>query len=134
MNKLIIVLLLIAAIWGGALLYLEQPKLVTETVGHTQFYKHIDKDSLNVLVMFSSSSCPTSKKIRGMLDSLAEPYKGKLRIIVVDCSKNGSLCGKFNIRHVPRFAIFRNGEPDGDLISVRNEYDLAELIEAAAGE
>jgi thioredoxin-like negative regulator of GroEL len=131
MNKLIYVLLLIAAVWGAALLYVNRPKLIVEVTGQTQFSKHTDEDSGCVIVMFSSGRCPRCSRTLEILSEIGEPYQEELTVVVIDCNKDVAICNEYGIKYVPLFIIFKDGRRQGRPVRLRYRENLVAFIKHA---
>jgi len=73
------------------------------------------KDILNntevpVLVDFYADWCGPCKMMTPVIKQLASKYKGQVRVLKVDVDKNPKVSFDYQIRGVPTFMIFKNGE------------------------
>jgi thioredoxin 1 len=80
-------------------------KVTTDTFGD-----QVLGSELPVLVEFTTSGCPACHAARPALESLAEEFDGRARIVEVNVEEERELGGLFQIRAVPTLAFFKNGE------------------------
>ena len=80
-------------------------KVTTDT-----FEERVLGSELPVLVEFTTSGCPACRAARPVLESLAEEFEARARIVEVNVEEERDLGGLFQIRAVPTLAFFKNGE------------------------
>jgi thioredoxin 1 len=81
-----------------------------ESVTADTFQDRVLDSDLPVLVEFSSSTCPACHQARPLLESLAEEFEGRARIVEVKVEEEPALGDAFQIRAVPTLVFFKNGE------------------------
>lgn len=73
-------------------------------------FQQLIQSSEPVLVDFYADWCGPCKAMNPVIQEVAREIKGKARVIKVDIDKSESAAVKYNVRAVPTFMIFRNGE------------------------
>ena len=67
--------------------------------------------STPVLVDFYADWCGPCKAMTPAVQEVGKEVEGKARVIKVNIDKNESAAAHYNVRAVPTFIIFKNGQP-----------------------
>ena len=73
-------------------------------------FKELINGEKPVLIDFHATWCGPCKSMSPVIDNVAKALKGKAKVIKIDIDKNQELAQKLNIRGVPTFIIYQNGE------------------------
>lgn len=63
-----------------------------------------------ILVDFYADWCGPCKAMTPVVQEVARITKGNARVIKIDIDKNPAAATKYNVRSVPTFMVFKNGE------------------------
>jgi thioredoxin 1 len=82
---------------------------VTE-VNDVEFEKQVLQSETPVLVDFWAAWCGPCRALAPVVDTVAEQYNGKLKVMKMDVDKNNMTPGRYGIRGIPALLIFKGGK------------------------
>lgn len=100
-------------------------------VGDADFDAAVLQSSEPVLVDFWAPWCGPCKMIAPALDTLAEEYAGKAKIVKVNVDENQATALKYHVRSIPMLLVFKNGQVQATQIGAVGKPQIAQLIDKA---
>lgn len=98
-------------------------KITTEN-----FEKEVLNSEVPVLVDFFATWCGPCKMMSPVVEELAKEMEGKAKVYKVDTDEEQSLAIKYGIMSIPTFIVFKNGEPVGKAVGMRDKEELINLL------
>lgn len=75
-----------------------------------KFDKDVLASQVPVLVDFSAKWCGPCQRMVPVVDQLAKEYAGRIKVVKVDVDSSPTLSSRYNIRSLPTFMVFKNGD------------------------
>ena len=91
------------------------------------FQQIIESDQLT-LVDFFAHWCGPCMNMIPIIDEIKDQFSDHLRILKVDVDKNAAACKTYQIRGVPTFILFRNGNIIWTKVGALTKQDLVQSI------
>jgi thioredoxin 1 len=91
-------------------------------------FSDIIAEDVPVLIDFYATWCGPCQTMMPVLDQLKKDMGDHVKIIKVDVDKNQPLAAQFNVRGVPAFLIFKNGNQVWRGAGVQPLADLKDQI------
>lgn len=81
-----------------------------------------------VLVDFFADWCMPCVMMAPVMQELNEKFKGKVKFGKVNIEDNQMLAGKFNVRSIPNFVLFKDGKVIQQFIGAMSEEDFEDRL------
>jgi thioredoxin 1 len=92
-----------------------------------EFDQEVLRSEQPVLVDFWATWCGPCKAIAPIVDSVAEAYAGKLKVVKVNVDQNGAAPSRYGIRGIPTLLFFKGGKVADQMVGL--DPRAKELIE-----
>lgn len=109
---------------------------MSDQIIHTtdaDFDADVIKSEQPVLLDFWAEWCGPCKMIAPMLESIADKYKDKLRIVKLNIDENPQTPPKYNIRSIPTLLLFRDGSVAAQQVGAASQAQLESFLDANLG-
>ncbi len=73
-------------------------------------FKDIINSGVPVLIDFHATWCAPCKVMSPVVEAVGKEVQGKARVLKIDVDRNPALSQAYQIRSVPTFMIFKNGQ------------------------
>jgi thioredoxin 1 len=79
------------------------------------------------LLDFSAVWCAPCKALNPIIESIAEQYRGQLRVGKIDIDGSPSVASRFGVRGAPTLLVFRNGKEAARRLGLSSRDVLVKL-------
>jgi len=80
-----------------------------ETLDDATFAESVERAAGPVVVDFGAAWCPPCRIIEPILESLAEEYRPRVRVLSIDSDANPVTVARYGVRNLPTVLFFRDG-------------------------
>ena len=81
-----------------------------------------------VLIDFFAEWCMPCVMMGPVIDDLSEKFKGKIKFGKVNIEDNHAIAQKFNVRSIPHFIVFKQGQPIETFIGALSSEDFEDKL------
>lgn len=92
-------------------------------------FKELTNADIPVLIDFYATWCGPCQTMMPILEKLKDDMGESIKILKIDVDKNKTLASQFQVRGVPAFMIYKNGEQVWRGSGVQPLHQLKELLQ-----
>lgn len=92
-------------------------------VSDDSFESEVLKSDIPVLVDFWAPWCRPCRVAAPVLESIAQQYKGKLKVCKLNVDQARQTAMKYGIRSIPTLIFYKNGKPVDQVVGVLPDYE-----------
>ena len=93
------------------------------------FETEVMKSTVPVLVDFWAEWCPPCRAMTPIVESLAQQFDSKAKIVKLNVDDNPSVTQRFGIKGIPTMIVFKGGKEAERIVGATNEDALKRIIE-----
>ena len=101
---------------------------VTE-VGDQNFEAEVLNSPVPVLVDFWAAWCAPCRMLAPVVETIAENYEGKARVVKVNVDENNVTSAKYNIKGIPTLLLFKNGEIKEQIVGNTTKGTISKMLD-----
>jgi len=79
-------------------------------ISDESFKKEVLESSTVVLVDFFANWCAPCKRLKPIIEELANTNKGSIKFCAIDVEKNPITCSEYMVRALPTLLLYKNGK------------------------
>ncbi len=98
-------------------------------VTSANFQKEVLESEVPVLVDFYAEWCMPCKMFAPILESAAEDYEGKLKIVKVNIDESPELAQQYFVMSIPTLKLMKNKEVAGQFVGAMSADELEDWID-----
>ena len=87
-----------------------KPNQFVINAGDQNFTQEVLKADGPVLVDFWAPWCPPCKALSPMIESLAQQFQGRAKVVKVNVDENDGSAARYNIKALPTLVLFNDGQ------------------------
>ena len=101
----------------------------TIEITDTNFESEVVKAGTPVLVDFWAAWCAPCRALAPTIDSIAEEYKGRVKVGKLDVDANGSTAARFNIRGIPTLLVIKDGQVKEQIVGAVDKSVITKALD-----
>jgi thioredoxin 1 len=98
-----------------------------EIIDDLNFETEVLGSKLPYLLDFSATWCAPCRALHSIIESLAQQYRGALRVGTIDIDAAPAVSSRFGVRGAPTVLVFRNGKEVARRLGLANRDTLIKL-------
>ena len=101
----------------------------TIEITDTNFESEVVKAGTPVLVDFWAAWCAPCRALAPTIESIAEEYKGRVKVGKLDVDANGSTAARFNIRGIPTLLVIKDGQVKEQIVGAVDKSVITKALD-----
>lgn len=93
-----------------------------------EFKAEVLDSNIPVLVDFWAAWCGPCQAMGPVIDTLAEEYQGKIKIMKLNVDENPQTPAQYGVRGIPTLIIFKNGEETERIVGAQPKNNVENVL------
>ena len=98
-------------------------------VSDQSFETEVLNASIPVMVDFWASWCAPCRMLAPVVETVAEQYDGRVRVLKMNIDDNPAIPGKYNIRSIPTLLLFKEGEVKEQIMGNTSPGTITKMLD-----
>jgi thioredoxin 1 len=98
-------------------------------VGDQNFEAEVINSPVPVLVDFWAVWCAPCRMLSPVVDSIAEKYEGKAKVVKLNVDENTLIAEKYNIKGIPTLLLFKDGVIKEQIVGNTTKDTISKMID-----
>jgi len=98
-------------------------------VSDQSFETEVLNASIPVMVDFWASWCAPCRMLAPVVETVAEQYNGRVRVLKMNIDDNPATPGKYNIRSIPTLLLFKEGEVKEQIMGNTSPGTITKMLD-----
>ena len=98
-------------------------------VGDQNFDAEVLKSPVPVLVDFWAAWCAPCRMLAPVVETVAEKYEGKAKIVKLNVDENALTSAKYNIKGIPTLLLFKAGVIKEQIVGNTTKDTISKMID-----
>jgi len=98
-------------------------------VSDQSFESEVLNASAPVMVDFWAPWCGPCRMLAPVVETVAEQYKGRVRVLKMNIDDNPATPGKYNIRSIPTLLLFKEGEVKEQIMGNTSPGTITKMLD-----
>ena len=98
-------------------------------VSDQSFESEVMNASVPAMVDFWASWCAPCRMLAPVVETIAEQYNGKVKVLKMNIDDNPATPGKYNIRSIPTLLFFKEGVVKEQLVGNSSPGTIAKMLD-----
>ena len=93
-----------------------------------QFDQEVLRETIPTVVDFWAPWCGPCRMVTPVLDTIAQGYPGRIKVVKVNSDENPDLSARFGIQGIPTIILFRDGKEVDRMVGAKPKESIMQFL------